>query len=119
MGRYAYFSSGYEYKFAFAVQPSSDITELCGVETGWNKVSWSKDNQPCILEILKEIEVQYCIPSIDFTKYTNNLDGTYELNSDFRDHASIGLDIHWIYRLGAIIYHQLCYNDKLSVEYER
>ncbi len=30
MGRYAYFNTGYEYKFSFAVQPSTDILKFSG-----------------------------------------------------------------------------------------
>ncbi len=50
MGRYAFFSTGLEYKFGFASQSSYDITEFYGVwqqdfRYSENDISWSQEDK--------------------------------------------------------------------------
>ena len=111
MGRYANFSTGLEYKFAFGIQPSEDMLEFEGVsyygrdeETLIHK--WMKSDEVLIKEKLEEYLV-------DISKYENNIEGTYKLKSYLYD-----IKMDYKYVLGYLIYHQLQYVEELSVEYE-
>lgn len=102
MGRYAFFNTEFEYKFAFGVQDSNDIQLFGGI--GHEGVhTWSEEDKPYIYELLKDLH-------IDFEKYINNIDGTYELEKD--------LHIDSTRKLGCLIYHQLLYTEELTCEYE-
>lgn len=102
MGRYAFFNSEFEYKFAFGVQESSDIELFGGV--GHEGIhTWTQDDRTYILSTLSTL-------NIDFEAYEKNLDGTYALQND--------LNLDCTLKLGCLIYHQLLYTDVLSCEYE-
>jgi hypothetical protein len=114
MGRYAFFNTGLEYKFAFGIQDSLDMTKFegsafYGRDEDHLIHKWDKIDAEKIKEKLKE----YLYDEIDFSKYTNNLDGTYKLRWDIQDKCS-----DYKYILGCIIYHQLQYVDNLEVNYE-
>ena len=99
MGRYAFFNTEYEYKFAFGVQDSSDILLFGGIgEEGIH--TWTQEDKTYILQKLI---------SIDFEKYEKNVHGTYALEGDVSDYTQ---------KLGCVIYHQLLYIDELTCEYE-
>jgi len=101
MGRYAFFNTEFEYKFAFAMQDSSDIKLFGGVgEEGLR--TWTQDDKIYIYELLKKI--------CDFEAYEKNLDGTYALQHD--------LTMDYTIKLGCLIYHQLLYTDVLSCTYD-
>jgi formate-dependent nitrite reductase cytochrome c552 subunit len=114
MGRYAFFNTGLEYKFAFGIQDSLDMTKFegsafYGRDEDHLIHKWDKIDAEKIKEKLKE----YLYDEIDFSKYTNNLDGTYNLKFDLHEQCS-----DYEYILGCIIYHQLQYVDNLEVNYE-
>jgi hypothetical protein len=118
MGRYAFFITGFEYKFAYGIQPSEDIQKFGGHGI-LRKWKWSAENdaEECLYKI-RVIE-EYCeLPETDFEKYEKTLDGTHKLYSDLTSQLDPELKIHYLYRLGAIIYHQLLYCPKLTVDYE-
>jgi hypothetical protein len=111
MGRYANFSTGLEYKFAFGIQSSEDMEEFEGVsyngsdqETLVHK--WIKSDEVLIKKKLEE-------HLIDISMYKNNIEGTNKLKSYL---YNIKMDYKYI--LGYLIYHQLQYVEELSVEYE-
>jgi hypothetical protein len=118
MGRYAHFITGFEYKFGFAIQPSEDIQKFggYGIHTTW-KWSAEKDAEEC-LDKLRTLEEHVLLPEVDFTKYEKTLDGTDKLYSDLTSNLESDNKIHYLYRLGAIIYHQLLYCSRLTVDYE-
>ena len=102
MGRYAFFNTEFEYKFAFGVQESSDIQLFGGLgEEGIHE--WSDYDKKYISKLLEDLH-------IDFEAYEKTLDGTYALEND--------LDIHCTLKLGCLIYHQLLYTDALMCTYD-
>ena len=111
MGRYAYFNTGLEYKFTFAKQDSEDIKKFYGKsDNRCLTVTWIKSDIPLISNKLKEYPY-----NVDFSKYENNLNGTYILYNDL---FCLYKCENYTYRLGCLIYHQLQYTNKLYVEYE-
>ncbi len=121
MGRYAFFNTSFEYKFAFAIQPSSDMqifggSELASKEDDSFAHSWTKDDLPDIKETL-EILSKFCkLDLLDFETYEKSIKGTNKLWHDLYDKMKSPQD--YTFMLGCIIYHQLLYTDPLTVEYE-
>jgi hypothetical protein len=123
MGRYAFFNTELEYKFAFGVQPSEDIHEFGGADTSDYKNdgpshTWTEEDREDILFELKHIEEFYEFESFDFSKYKKDLDGTYDLRRDFEKRHEYLEAHHYKYMLGLMIYHQLEYMTPLTVSYE-
>ena len=122
MGRYAYFNTGFEYKFAFAIQPSSDILIFGGVYKAPNNVHWNKSDMELILSEIRSFERDFDFEPVIFDNYENTTNGTYKLQTKIYENNidKIGSDVEsfYKYRLGCVIYHQLLYNDELSSEYE-
>jgi hypothetical protein len=116
MGRYAFFNTGLEYKFKFAIQSSSDMLDFEGLSSyGGNDDemyhSWKKTDEIKIKKTLDE----YYEDKVDLTKFEKNLNGTYDL----KEYLETITDIRECgYVLGYLIYHQLQYVDELSVKYE-
>lgn len=102
MGRYAFFNTEFEYKFAFGVQDSSDIQYFGGIAEEIGLHTWTQDDKIYIYDLVKDL--------CDFDKYEKNLHGTYALEKD--------LQLNYTYNLGCLIYHQLLYTDVLCCEYE-
>lgn len=125
MGRYAFFSTDLEYKFAFGVQASEDMQEFGGRELPDTRGSharhaWTADDIEPIREALRDYEEHYDIkiPSVD--NYTKNLDGTHELRYDMEKQnrqCDAGATFYTAL-LGALILHQLLYEPNLTVSYE-
>lgn len=134
MGRYAFFSSEFEYKFAFGIQGSLDIMEFGGedisdydyendIHLKCPRHEWVKNDMEYILEKLKDISLCYGFSMPDFNSVKKTCRGTYKL-IDSIDEKHKNYHTHYIgeayYRfiLGCCIYHQLMYNDHLTAEYE-
>ena len=121
MGRYAFFNTGFEYKFTFAVQESHDILTFGGnynMDDDDPGIEWVADEDLTgILEKLREIEEGH---AIDFEKFSKDLDGTHDLMDHLRDLSKETVDgvVHARYRLGCLIYHQLLYTPELSADFE-
>lgn len=122
MGRYAFFSTGIEYKFAFCSQDSEDILEFGGQKIAPDQHSWGQEDKPHILERLFQIqdENDFQIP-VKWEKYPLTNDGTYSLWDDIqraskniRDYSG---SFH-TYLLGCLIYHQLLREETFTVGYE-
>lgn len=119
MGRYAFFDTGFEYKFVFAFQNSGDILEF----GGWFNnnmqdpvVKWSAaESARDILEKLRDMETKCGWPAVDFAAYSMDLDGTHELRDEINWRND---ELHTRYRLGCFIYHQLLYQPELSCRFE-
>lgn len=126
MGRYAFFSSGFEYKFKFGVQPSEDIRSFGGrinyelSDGSYLHHEWDQKDCDSIESQLKELLHWFCTDTVDFTKYDLNLQGTYALVYDLYKLYETDHDPEIIsrYILGCLIYHQLLYAEALSVDYE-
>ncbi len=129
MGRYAFFSpTGFEYKFRFAVQSSSDIRTFGGVmlhrptNSGDFVHEWDQRDKEYILGELKDLVELLCIAMPDFESYETNLDGTQQLSLDLykllegETHSNEEIVVR--FRLGCFLYHQLMYVEKLTVQYE-
>lgn len=132
MGRYAFFNTNYEYKFAFGIQSSFDM-ELFGGEdkTKYNEEGiaeecgervWTQKDKEYIYETLQEIaeEEEFEIPN--FNEIEKTLEGTYMIEEYIKVKGDISNRIgsreYYKFRLGCIIYHQLLYTEILTVEYE-
>jgi hypothetical protein len=128
MGRYAFFNTGFEYKFRFGVQPSEDIRTFGGrmchekYEGGDFHHEWEKRDKKYILEELEPLRESLCIEPIDFEQFEKTVEGTYELSnrlySLLEKNTVYYEDVVLRFRLGSLIYHQLLYTDKLSAHYE-
>jgi len=125
MGRYAYFNTGFEYKFAFAVQSSDDILYFGGQqdtyinEVGMGFITW-KMNEDLSL-ILSELEsmakeVERPLPNFDGYDYT--IGGTYNLKHFLSGVLDFDYILSYRFLLGCLIYHQLLYIPTLTVSFE-
>jgi hypothetical protein len=134
MGRYAFFNTGVEYKFAFACQDSGDILLFGGLGTFGSDIShqyfedeeyedpyheWCQEDKELILSRLNQLAKKLSIERIDFTLYDKTVKGTADLKDKLYDMIQ-GKDekLGYMFLLGCIIYHQLLYTDKLTVHYE-
>ena len=130
MGRYAFFQpTGFEYKFRFAIQPSSDMRTFSGIirhdlsEPGDLVHEWEPRDQEHVHDELKGLLEFLCVPMPSFESYERNVDGTQKLSLDLYELLEKGGKLHSEelvarFRLGCFIYHQLMYVDKLNVHYE-
>jgi hypothetical protein len=133
MGRYARFTTGFEYKFAFGVQESLDITEFYGawkknMDEYENSISWIEDeDKEMIFEKLDKMKKENPIlPEICWEIYKPSMEGTYELRDFFYEKVPQGIDsttthngmMFYKYLLGCLIYHQLTYSEDLSCDFE-
>lgn len=128
MGRWAYFSTGLEYKFSFASQESSDILEFGGVHSGFQRlndedylyipteVTWTDAELPAIDEILKEMEKEQGLMRPSFDTFPFNKEGTEKLYSYYCEKERQSTNDKYV--LGLLIYHQLQYESPLEVNFE-
>jgi hypothetical protein len=120
MGRYAFFSTGLEYKFKFGIQSSGDMVQFNGNSyNGPDEDSlihkWEKKTDENLIK--KKLEdYNYNDIKIDLSKFENNIKGSYELKNYLENLKEICNNHEFI--LGYLIYHQLQYVDILSVEFE-
>lgn len=131
MGRYAFFSTGLEYKFVFATQESSDIRMFGGVMTtrkedidcGKFSHLWNRDKDgPYALDQLNTLIAGTDISLPDFSTFSFDLDGTHTLRYWLYEHErtlyrQLSSDCH-AFTLGCLLYHQLLYEPKLYVRYD-
>jgi hypothetical protein len=120
MGRYAFFSTGYEYKFRFAVQESSDIRTFGGIMIGGpGDHEWDTRDLEYIESELKQLEEGYGFVRPNMDSYPKTVKGTDELRWAAGDKEPRHSEEEYCrYILGLIIYHQLTYTDRLNVDYE-
>lgn len=122
MGRYAFFNTGLEYKFRFAVQPSEDIWEFGGThdfeENSDPQISWTEKDIPIILNKLRDMEDAYGLLEFNCSNYGKSLKETYKLKDDLRENLDLVDKTHCKYLLGWLIYHQLLYQPRLIASYE-
>lgn len=108
MGRYAFFSTGLEYKFRFAIQPSEDMLQFNGISYDGPDADslihkWEKKTDELLIK--KKLEdYHYDDIKIDLTKFENNLEGTYDLKDHLDNIKEINDDHE--FKLGYLIYHQ-------------
>jgi hypothetical protein len=126
MGRYVFFNTGVEYKFVFALQPSSDIVDFGGSEEGTDGENffheWTTLDLPFIRTKLQQLEEYHGFekPPLDLSKYKKSPEGTSKLHLDLDD---IKPPYGWSelthqYVLGMLIAHQLSYKSPLEAKYE-
>lgn len=123
MGRWAFFNTGLEYKFVFALQQSLDILQFNGwFNNSWDEnpiVKWSAaEEEERILEKLRHMEAVLGLPERDFTKYSADLEGTEDLKSDLYEDWISDNKARVRYVLGCLIYHQLLYKPVLEARFE-
>ena len=131
MGRYANFNTGFEYKFAFGIQSSKDITEFGGMvndtddeeyNSYYSGHVWKDDDNSKILSILKYFGEGFVLP--DFSEYENTMEGTYDLYQNLMEEipkhnvTDDRVKEFFKFSLGCLIYHQLLYEENLTVQYE-
>jgi hypothetical protein len=127
MGRYAFFNTGFEYKFAFAEQPSSDILLFEGnvvadteedLEAGGAQpqITWTAEDIAPLLVSLQLLADDWALETPNFSDYAKDVGGTWRLYGTLRETLR-GPNAN-AYRLGCIIYHQLLYNCPLEATWE-
>lgn len=83
---------------------------------------WEKRDVPFLLEELNYLRECLGIEPIDFDKYKKRLEGTQQLSLDLytllEGETKYSEELVVRFRLGSLIYHQLMYTDKLTVQYE-
>jgi hypothetical protein len=129
MGRYAFFNTGFEYKFAFAEQPSADILLFEGtaaaadsaeeMEAGGAQpqITWTAEDISPLLVSLQCLADDWALETPNFSDYEKTVDGTWRLGSTLRDRLR-GPNAN-AYRLGCLIYHQLLYKCPLQATWEQ
>jgi hypothetical protein len=117
MGRYAFFSTGLEYKFAFATQESSDITKFGGWVHSETKIIWSSKEKDILLTRIRSLEHILGRSEFDFSQFEMSLEGTYEMRESIDVKHSYS-PLIYTYLLGCLIYHQLLYTDVLICSFE-
>ena len=135
MGRYAYFSTGFDYKFWFGIQPTQDIFEFYGNlyedssdesssdEKSYEyelpgKIRWDSSVKNLIQELIDEMKEESQLIDIHWASFENSLEGTQKLCDYFVEHEKSQSKEAAKYMLGCLIYHQLFYEDELSCEFE-
>ena len=127
MGRYAFFSTGFEYKFRFGIQHSSDMLTFAGFDcgdadpqTGLYIHTWDQRDTKTIDESLKRLETDLGVDPLDIGSFALTLQGTYEMRTKLEDLYSEELPEQTVaqYILGCCIFHQLLYAKTLRVDFE-
>lgn len=130
MGRYAFFNTGFEYKFSFARQPSEDILRFGGTgNIGSIKYDpayglqpfhqWTSYHKEYIERQLETLSYHLNIELIDFESFDKSQKGTYKLLHSLWATIGEGNDeLSSRYILGCLIYHQLLYTEELTCTYE-
>jgi hypothetical protein len=132
MGRDAYFNTGLERRFAFAVQYSSDVRFFGGVNITteedlkheFYRHAWSADRDSNdILIALRSYLSDTGLVLPDFTAFSSNLEGTHKLRNWMHTRSDVyiermGAKEYYAFELGCVIYHQLKYMPELTVKYE-
>jgi hypothetical protein len=130
MGRYAFFNTGFEYKFWFAIQPSFDIAEFGGTDTTTGDSyshKWSVADKDVVLKELELMSKFFDLKMPKFEAFEKTSKGTWTFECDDADSWAPcnrgGLDDFmagkWaMFKLGCLIYHQLLYKDELTCRYE-
>lgn len=119
MGRYAFFSTGLEYKFAFGVQSSHDIT-LFGGRLVWDMrhMEWSSEEKEYTLACIRHLETILGIEPTPFPEFKQTLNGTEALWNAIEKKVKSKSELYYRVLLGCLIYHQLLYTAELSCKFE-
>lgn len=126
MGRYAFFSTGVEYKFAFGIQGSIDMMKFGGKgnlfgnsEENGAYHEWIEKEIPYIQRRLTALEQELCLQPFPMDRYEKSMNGTQEMIYELEKEISkMDGELQALYVLGCLIYHQLTYTEKLRVHYE-
>lgn len=134
MGRDAIFSTGFERRFTFGIQSSGDIWLFGGVDTtdehdlhnGQYSHKWSASRDIEIIQemiekiIYHENNEEILLP--DFTQFEWSLEGTEAMRTWMSDNwKQIKFNNYrnmYTLELGCLIYHQILYDNELSVVYD-
>lgn len=114
MGRYCFFNTGMEYKFAFAIQESTDILLFGGkpfASDGDYGHIWTAADKEEIEKTLAGIAAVFMIEEVGLRSFSADVKGTWALRTALEKE-------HPTYILGAIILHQLLYSAPLVARYE-
>lgn len=125
MGRYAYFNTQFEYKFAFSIQSSDDILCFGGDQDtytndiGMGFITWrTNDHLSFVLAELESMAKELEKPLPNFDGYDYTVGGTYNLNKSLSSTLDFDYILSYRFLLGCIIYHQLMYTPTLTVSFE-
>jgi hypothetical protein len=123
MGRYAFFNTGYEYKFAFAIQESEDIQRFGGQDVSTSDElahSWAPQDIETIREELHDYEEHYDIKFPTLENFSKTLEGTQKIRSamDELNKNTGNWNTYYTALLGLLILHQLQYESNLHAHYE-
>ena len=125
MGRYAYFNTGFEYKFAFAIQSSEDIQQFGGQDVSDPNNpeeaahSWTTDDAEYIRAELRDYEEHYGIKYPKVEDFPNTEKGTWAIYSAMGQlNKNSESATYYTALLGLLILHQLQYEPNLHVSYE-
>ncbi len=118
MGRYAFFNTGFEYKFAFGSQSSAELMLFGGEYMSFpdhcHQMIWEApfDLYTC-RDMLRKLEMSHGYSPFDLSSYPKTLAGTERVRAEMREK---GLTDTYI--LGLLIYHQLQYMPYLTGRFE-
>ena len=123
MGRYAFFNTDYEYKFAFAIQDSEDIQRFGGQDVSTSDElahSWTTEDIETIREELRDYEEHYDIKLPKVEDFPNTLEGTQKIRwaMDELNKNTGNWNTYYSALLGLLILHQLQYEPNLHAHYE-
>ena len=133
MGRYAFFSTGYEYKFTFGVQESEDILTF----GGWKSLTRKEDEESGRVRWFAKEDLAFIrtrlesfgIPLLNLANYDKSMNDLHRfdddlLNSVYPDYNQRIIErteenkSRACFRLGCLIYFQLHMVPILDVEFE-
>jgi hypothetical protein len=126
MGRYAFFNTGYEYKFAFAIQESEDIQRFGGQDVSdpndpeEGAHSWTTDDAEYISAELRDYEEHFGIKLPKIEDFPKTVEGTWKIRSAMDDlnKTTENWNTYYTALLGLLILHQLQYEPNLHASYE-
>jgi hypothetical protein len=126
MGRYAFFTTGLEYKFRFGIQLSEDIRSFGGVGSyenyskGYSTHHWDSKDCEEIRNDIRALAESLDISLPIMEAYEKSLEGTHTLHSDLYTLYEKDFNEKALARfiLGCLLYHQLLYTETLEADYE-
>jgi len=117
MGRYATFSSGFQYKFAVAVQNSSDIKEfdgeytkkggtmdICVDEDNYDTITWFPHQSDDVLRLTNAVSNKMHITDSELNQYSDEYEVWDALDEKFKEENEV---LRAKFILGALIAYQL------------
>lgn len=119
--RCVYFNTGFTFNFG-ADQSSLDILYFGGQTLHVNgrmvTRTWAANHFGIVEYNLRKIENDIGVPNINFADYEPTKGGTTRLLEYINGLEISSVILHHMYRLGAVIFHQLHYHPRLTANHD-